>query len=204
ILGVVGCREQRPTGFNRALDSRRDLGPELVETLINTAALERGHLPIEGNPVATGRQLGFNDASKLLRRFGLEGIFGDGDDFFRGTLSVSLLELATAYATILEGGSRPATVFIRKVENTDRTLFSRPPAIFPAFNDHAIPEKLPVFLSGQSLSQADYWTVSLGEQCVVAIWIGFDQPRRFKLPAASILRLAAAQKKISGSNKNRK
>ena len=39
ILGVVGCREQRPTGFNRALDSRRDLGPELIEALINTASL---------------------------------------------------------------------------------------------------------------------------------------------------------------------
>ncbi|MDA7888818.1 penicillin-binding protein, partial [Akkermansiaceae bacterium] len=26
ILGVVGCREERPSGFNRALDSRRDLG----------------------------------------------------------------------------------------------------------------------------------------------------------------------------------
>lgn len=203
ILGVVGCREQRPTGFNRALDSRRDLGPELIEALINTASLERGHLPIKGNPVATGRQLGFNDASKLLRRFGLEGTFGNGDDFFRGTLSVSLLELATAYATILEGGSRPATVFIRKVESTDRTLFSRPPAIFPAFNDHAIPENLPVFFSGKSLSHADYWTVSLSKECVVATWIGFDQPKRFELPATSILRLSAAQKEISGSNKNR-
>ena len=203
ILGVVGCREKRPTGFNRALDSRRDLGPELVEALINTASLERGHLPIKGNPVATGRQLGYNEVSKLLRRFGLEGKFGKGDDFFRGSLSVSLLELATAYATILEEGSRPAPVFIRKVDSGDRTLFSRSPDTFPAFNDHAIPENLPTFFSGQSLSHADFWVVSLGKECVVATWIGFDQPKRFKIPETAILKISSAQKEITNALKAR-
>jgi len=197
ILGVVGCREKRPTGFNRALDSRRDLGPELVEALIKTASLERGHLPIKGNPVATGRQLGYSDASKLLRRFGLEGQFGKGDDLFRGSVSVSLLELARAYGTILEGGSKPETAFIRKVESEDRVLFARSPENFPAFNDRAIPENLPTFISGQSLSHADYWAVSLGKERLIATWIGFDQPKPFKLSKEVLSKLASAQKIIS-------
>ena len=201
IIGVVGCREQRPSGFNRALDSRRDLGFELTQALINTASLERSHLPIKGNPVATGRQLGYNDASKLLRRFGFEGTFGKGDDLFRGTLSVSLLELATAYATILEGGSRPTPIFIRKVESSGRTLFSRPPSAFPAFNDHAIPENLPVFISGQSLPQSDFWAVSLGNECVIAIWIGYDQPQRFQVSDSARSTLAASLEAISGKTR---
>ncbi|MDB4544422.1 penicillin-binding protein [Akkermansiaceae bacterium] len=197
ILGVVGCREERPSGFNRALDSRRDLGSELIEALINTASLERGHLPIKGRPVSTGRQLGYNECSKLLRRFGMEGVFGSGDDLFRGTLSISPLELATAYATILEGGSRPAPVFIRKVENEDNVLFSRPPAVFPAFNDHAIPEDLPVFIEGYSLSHSDYWTISLGKECLVVSWVGFDQPKRIEIPQAAILKMCASLKALS-------
>jgi membrane peptidoglycan carboxypeptidase len=102
ILAVVGCREKNPTGFNRALDSHRDLGPDLIEPLLGTIALERGHLPIKGNLVTTGRQLEEQDARQLLKRFGFEGTFGSGDDLYRGTISVSLLELATAYATIIQ------------------------------------------------------------------------------------------------------
>ena len=199
ILGVVGCRDQRPTGFNRALDSRRDLGPELTEALVSTASLERGHLPIKGNPVATGRQLGYNDASKLIRRFGFEGTLGSGDDLFRGTLSVSLIELATAYATLLEGGSRPAPVFIRSVKSADRSLFSRPPAIFPAFNSHAIPDDIPPFITGYSLPRTDFWTVTLGKTCLIVTWIGYDKPKRLELPNTTVSILEKSLNQIRGN-----
>lgn len=181
VLGVVGCREPSPTGFNRALDSHRDLGPNLIEPLIATCAMERRHVPIAGNPVATGRQLHPSDAIKLLRRFGFEGKFGQGEDLYRGSLSVSLLELATAYATILEGGSRPAPVFVRKVKNDDHTLFSRPPAFFPAFSAHAIPRKIPRLTSGFSLPQTDYWIAGLRENKVIVLWVGYDTPRKLNL-----------------------
>ncbi|MDB4790992.1 penicillin-binding protein, partial [Akkermansiaceae bacterium] len=161
VLGVVGCREKKPTGFNRALDSHRDLGPLMIEPLIGTIALERGHTPIVGKPVATGRQLQAQDAIQLLKRFGFEGTFGVGEDLYRGTLSVSPLELATAYATLLQDGSRPTPVFVRELIQKERTLFSRPAASFPAFADHSRLEKIPDFISGLSLPGTDHWAATL-------------------------------------------
>lgn len=184
VLAVVGCREKHPTGFNRSLDSHRDLGPAIMEPLVATAAMERGHVPIIGNPVATGRQLHPNDAIKLIRRFGFEGKFGEGEDLYRGSLSASLLELATAYATIIGGGSRPAPVFVRQVSNNDHTLFSRPPTFFPAFSAHAIPEKLPRNTRGFSLPQSDFWMTGLQDDCVVVLWIGYDTPEKLDLGEA--------------------
>lgn len=185
ILGVVGCREENPTGFNRALDSHRDLGPDMIEPLIATIALERGHLPIAGNPVATGRQLQNQDAIQLLGRFGFEGKFGKGDDLYRGTLSVSLLELATAYATILQQGSRPAPVFVRKLIHDEKELFRRPPAFYPAFSSHSRLESIPRHLSGRSLSKSDLWAAALSEEKVIVVWIGHDSPKRLQLGVAT-------------------
>jgi len=189
ILGVVGCREEKPTGFNRALDSHRDLGPNMIAPLIGTIALERGHLPIEGNPVSTGRQLQEQDAIQLLKRFGFEGTLGRGDDLYRGTLSASLLELATAYATILQSGSRPAPVFVRELIQNEKSLFRRPPAFFPAFDEHSRLEKIPRQLSGPSLSKCDYWAAALSPEKVIVVWIGFDQPRILGLKESSIRKL---------------
>jgi|TARA_B110000037_G_scaffold223136_1_gene302616 membrane peptidoglycan carboxypeptidase len=177
ILAVVGCREKNPTGFNRALDSHRDLGPDLIEPLLGTIALERGHLPIKGNLVTTGRQLEEQDARQLLKRFGFEGTFGSGDDLYRGTISVSLLELATAYATIIQHGSRPTPVFVRELLHEEKTLFRRPPSFFPAFSPHSRLNSIPRLLSGRSLPKCDLWAAALGKEKVIVVWIGYDKPR---------------------------
>ena len=191
LLGVVGCREKKPTGFNRALDSHRDLGPLMIEPLIGTIALERGHLPIVGNPVATGRQLQAQDAIQLLKRFGFEGTFGKGEDLYRGTLSVSPLELAIAYATLLQNGSRPMPVFVRELIQKERTLFSRPAASFPAFADHSRLKKIPDFISGLSLPGTDHWAASLSPEKVIVVWIGYDNPKPFNLSPRESQRLKA-------------
>ncbi len=185
VLGVVGCREKKPTGFNRALDSHRDLGPDMIAPLIGTIALERGHLPIEGNPVSTGRQLQDQDAIQLLKRFGFEGTLGRGDDLYRGTLSVSLLELATAYATILQSGSRPVPVFVRELIQNEKSLFRRPPAFFPAFDEHSRLKRIPRQLNGTSLSKSDYWAAALSPEIVIVVWIGYDQPQVLDLTGKS-------------------
>ncbi len=191
LLGVVGCREKKPTGFNRALDSHRDLGPLMIEPLIGTIALERGHLPIVGNPVATGRQLQAQDAIQLLKRFGFEGTFGKSEDLYRGTLSVSPLELAIAYATLLQNGSRPTPVFVRELIQKERILFSRPAASFPAFADHSRLKKIPDFISGLSLPGTDHWAASLSPEAVIVVWIGYDNPKPFNLSPRESQRLKA-------------
>ena len=197
LLGEVGCREKKPTGFNRALDSYRDLGPLMIEPLIGTIALERGHLPIDGNPVATGRQLQAQDAIQLLKRFGFEGTFGEGEDLYRGTLSVSPLELATAYATLLQNGSRPTPVFVRELIQKERTLFSRPAASFPAFADHSQLKEIPDFISGLSLPGTDHWAATLSPEQVIVVWIGFDNPKPFNLSARESQRLKADLQRIA-------
>lgn len=196
ILGVVGCREENPTGFNRALDSHRDLGPDMIAPLIGTIALERGHLPIAGNPVATGRQLKDQDAVQLLKRFGFEGTLGRGDDLYRGTLSASPLELATAYATLLQSGSRPSPVFVRELLQDDKSLFQRPPSFFPAFAEHSRLEKIPRQLSGTSLSNSDFWAATLTPEKVIVLWIGYDKPRRFALDQSAIQSLQRKLEKL--------
>ena len=197
VLGVVGCREKKPTGFNRALDSHRDLGPLMIEPLIGTIALERGHTPIAGKPVATGRQLQAQDAIQLLKRFGFEGTFGVGEDLYRGTLSVSPLELATAYATLLQDGSRPTPVFVRELIQKERTLFSRPAASFPAFADSSRLEKIPDFISGLSLPGTDHWAATLSPEKVIVVWIGYDNPKPFNLSPQDSQRLKTDLQRIA-------
>ena len=197
VLGVVGCREKKPTGFNRALDSHRDLGPLMIEPLIGTIALERGHTPIAGKPVATGRQLQAQDAIQLLKRFGFEGTFGVGEDLYRGTLSVSPLELATAYATLLQDGSRPTPVFVRELIRKERTLFSRPAASFPAFADSSRLEKIPDFISGLSLPGTDHWAATLSPEKVIVVWIGYDNPKPFNLSPQDSQRLKTDLQRIA-------
>lgn len=181
ILAIVGCRGSKPSGFNRALDMRRGVGVKLIEPLLATASLERGHLPVSERPVSTGRQLGEQQTIRLLKRFGFEGKFGKGDDLYRGTITVSPLELATAYATLLQGGERPAPSFVRRVTRGESQLFQRPPAFFPAFSSHAIPVVLPSRIEGYSLSKCDYWVTTLAEDCVHILWIGHDQPKRISV-----------------------
>jgi len=197
VLGVVGCREKKPTGFNRALDSHRDLGPLMIEPLIGTIALERDHTPIAGKPVATGRQLQAQDAIQLLKRFGFEGTFGVGEDLYRGALSVSPLELATAYATLLQDGSRPTPVFVRELIQKERTLFSRPAASFPAFADSSRLEKIPDFISGLSLPGTDHWAATLSPEKVIVVWIGYDNPKPFNLSPQDSQRLKTDLQRIA-------
>jgi penicillin-binding protein 1A len=184
VLAVVGSREKKPTGFNRALDARRDLGPTLVEPLIGTISLERGHLPIDGNPLATGRQLEQGDARQLLQRFGLDGRFGKGEDLFRGSLTVSPLALATAYATLLSKGSRPDPVFVKELIDDTETLFTREPSFFPAFSESSRLSTIPKFLSGYSLPSTDFWAATLSDDKIIVIWVGYDTPSALELDPA--------------------
>ena len=181
ILAIVGCLGEQPTGFNRALDMHRGLGISLAEPLINAAALERSQLPVPGKPVTTGRQLGETEMIRLLKRFGLDGQFGKGDDLYRGDFTVSPLELATAYATLLGGGQRPTPRFICKVENRVSELFNRPAAFFPAFSPESAPKTLSGILSGYSIARFDHWNIYLREDRIVILWIGFDKPQRLQL-----------------------
>jgi len=175
ILGIMGCRGPKASGFNRALDSRRGLGSDVMDPLISTCALERGHVPIKGKPVVTGRHLGEKEAIKLLKRFGFSGKFGTGDDLYRGTMTASLLELAKAYSTIVQNGNRPTERFILRVDEGTHQLISRDIETFPAFSKHATPKKLPKTIVGTSPSRSDIWGIAVSKDLVM---MGYDKPQK--------------------------
>ena len=178
ILGIVGNRGAKPTGFNRALDSYRGLGATMIEPFINTSALERGHLPISGKPVVTARQLSEKDALQLLKRFGFNKSFGSGDDLYRGTMTASPKEIALGLATIINDGKRPTSRFIIQVEEAGKTLFKLEPELFPAFSKGSTPKKIPSILVGTSPSKADLWGALISKEKVIVAWAGKDQPTK--------------------------
>ena len=106
-------------------------------------------------------------------------------------LCVSPLELAIAYATLLQNGSRPTPVFVRELIQKERTLFSRPAASFPAFADHSRLKKIPDFIRGLSLPGTDHWAASLSPEAVIVVWIGYDNPKPFNLSPRESQRLKA-------------
>ena len=179
ILGIVGCREQSPTPFNRILDARRGLGSCLTPFLEASAREARIH-PVANAPVVTGRQLGEKKTTELLKRLGFTGPFGTDDDLYRGDLSTTPLELATAAATLINKGQRPHTRFIRSISLDDKNLFIHQSSPYPAFAPYAV-VNLPEEVHGYSLGNLDFWHLNFSDKTVTLFWIGFDEPKPLKL-----------------------
>lgn len=177
ILAIVGNRHGHPTGFNRALDARRGLGA-IIEPFIDTCAREMRKLPIENNPAATGRQIGEEKTIGLLGRLGFTGPFGSGDDLYRGTLSATPLEVATAAATLANRGQRPLTRFINQIKLNEEILFQGPNESYPAFAPQAIdPSITGKSFSGNSPGKLDFWYLKIEKNRVFLFWFGFDQTK---------------------------
>lgn len=181
ILAIVGNRIGHPSVFNRALDARRGVG-DIIEPFIDACAREMRKLPIEGNPAATGRQVGEEKTIALLGRLGFTGPFGSGDDLFRGTLSATPLEVATAAATLANLGQRPHTRFVSQIKIGDEVFFKGPSELYPAFSAHATDQKIfgKAFV-GSSPGSLDYWYLRIEKNQVLLFWFGFDQPKAFRV-----------------------
>jgi penicillin-binding protein 1A len=195
IRAIVGGRQAAPTTFNRALDARRDVGP-VIGPFLSAAAAER-QLPIhEDQPVRTGRAIGHRDLVRLLRRIGFGGPFADGDDLYRGSLGATPLEMATAAATLANGGNRPRTFLLDEIRDSGGTLlFRSSPSLTGAIGNAAAETALgsafpaddpgqrrPRFLTGHSPGRSNAWGISLGTRHATCVWVGHDQPRPLHSP----------------------
>ena len=190
IRGIVDGRATGNTLFNRALDARRDLG-DLFTPFIYAAAAERGLQPVSGQPLRTGREIGSEDLIQLARRFGFNGPFLLGDDLFRGGVSATPLEIATALATLTRDGQRPRTHFLRELNDSEsnRILSIEPSnkSMFSPISTRTalaiqFPQETLRILVGTSPAKTDIWAVSCGSQHVVCLWVGHDRPRRLDSP----------------------
>jgi len=210
IQAAVGGRKTRPGRYHRALDARRDLGPVFTPFVL-AAAAERG-LPLDPDPVATGVRLGNAEMERLAKRFGFTGPFGKDRDLYRGSLSTTPLELATAAATLLNDGQRPRTHLVRTLRTSDGTItFQNDSRATSTFSRGAVRESLAVVFSAKSkrlliaTSPADFdaWGLLLDPRHVVCIWAGADQPKPLRestiLPALQSL-LTRLQTRLATPN----
>ncbi len=191
IRGIVGGRSTERTSFNRALDARRDLGG-VFTPFIYAAAAERGLQPRIDQPLSTGRDIGSEDLIRLAQRFGFEGPFLEGDDLYRGGVSATPLEVATAAATLTRDGQRPRTHFLRDLRDANLNLIlpALPPSPKPMFVPAAartalsmqFPEGEPRLLVSTSPGKTDVWGVSFGSLHSICIWVGHDKPSRLDDP----------------------
>lgn len=190
VRGIVGGRATGNSLFNRALDARRDLG-DLFTPFIYAAAAERGLQPVSGQPLRTGREIGTADLIQLARRFGFDGPFLREDDLFRGGVSATPLEIATAVATLTRDGQRPRTHFLRELKDSEsnRILSIEPSSksmFSPASTRTALTIQFPRgtqrILIGTSPAKTDIWAISCGSLHTVCLWVGHDKPRRLDSP----------------------
>lgn len=186
IRGIVGGRSLEKTTFNRAMDARRDVGSIITPFIFTAAATQ--DVPLEQDQaVAVGRQLDHSEMVNLIKRFGFEGPFGSGDDLYRGAVSATPLELATAAATLTHGGKRPRTYFVAELRDEEGLLV---PETVPSFTSAFQPEDVgkalsvqfprgqPRILTGTSPARTDVWGLSVGSEHSICLWIGHDNPRR--------------------------
>ena len=190
IRCLIGGTDYTKNTYNRALDSKRDLGP-ILTPLINLAALERNRAPIANQPVLTGRLIGSAETIRILKRTGLKGPFQSTEDLFRGGAAATPLELATAYSTIAAEGKRPHTYLIEKVTLEDGTvLFENSPSPSTAVEAANAKQALTSLKynsktkthhhTAPTHSKRDLWDVKITPETTSILWLGYDKPKEIE------------------------
>lgn len=194
VLAIIGGRDYETAPYNRALDSRIDLG-DAFTPFIYIAALERDQLAIPGEPVPTGKQIGEQETIRISKRLGIGGPFKT-TDLFRGTVQATPLELATAFSTIGSSGLRPYTHFIKKITTTNGTVIfdnhPEPSQVIEAGNAIETLELLRTTTKGtksyttSAFSDLGLWSMATSKNKTAILWIGNDIPK--KIPNATTLK----------------
>jgi penicillin-binding protein 1A len=152
--------------------------------------------------VRLGQEVGYEAIADLARRAGISGEVPLLPSMPLGTVSVSPLELTTAYTAFSGLGQKVEPRLVLRVERPDGTvLWQQPPprreeVLEPAVAylvDDVLRDALrrgtgapglPVGVAGQAAGKTgtstggdDVWFVGFTPDVVAGVWIGFDQPR---------------------------
>ena len=207
IRAVITARDPESSQYNRAFDTRRQLGP-VFQPFLFAFSTERGRLPIPGQPIQTARQLPKGEIKRLSKRVGLLGPFTEGDELARGNLQTTPLEIATALTALSNEGKKMTTFFITELLDSQNEL------LFQQQLNHKLvldplsaetPFSLTKKKTWSSLNNpgSDLWTLHTDQHLSVALWLGFDDPIDLPDPeqleigasalASALARIAAAQ-----------
>ena len=184
IKAIVGGRDPVKYPYNRALDSSLELGSAYYPFLY-LAALERGKLPIKNQPQVTGRQLDYNDMLAFSKRFGVySNANEDPAELYRGGVSATPLELATAYSIIRNDGKRAESYLIESIKDLEgKVLFQHQPYDVPAVKPGTASSCRDLLHKAKSYSYNDIayrykhlWVISSSDKHTAVFWLGHDLP----------------------------
>lgn len=184
IRSLVGGVDIRKSAFNRALDSKIDLG-DAFTPFIYATALERNKLPIKGKPAQTGKQLDAADTMRIAKRFGFSSPFNK-DEIFYGSGTTTPLELATAFAVLSNKGQRPHTYFVENISTLEGDLlFSNSANHSPAIQPGSASETIKLLKTNKGTVQYTtyafggraLWSMASYKNLTAVLWLGFDQAK---------------------------
>jgi penicillin-binding protein 1B len=160
--------------------------------------------------VRLAQKIGTDHILDVARRLGIESPLEPVPALALGAADVTPLELARAYATLDDGGARPMIRFFEDVVSPTGQTLERGPAARERVLDPGV-SFLAVSLlegvvdrgtarairsaglqgpiagkTGTTNDSKDAWFVGFTPDLVVAVWVGFDDPRNMKLPASRI------------------
>ncbi len=191
IRAIIGGTDYLKYPYNRALDSKLELGPAFTP-LIYLAALDRGKIPLKGKPIITGQQLGAKDLLGYCNRFKINHKPSENaDDLYRGSVYASPLQVANAYTIIQNGGTLAESYFIENISNsTGLKLFSQEHHkketvsagaalncrnMLIRANKHPTPDKQTILLTAYAYKHA--WVIASNNTHTAVIWLGHDLPK---------------------------
>lgn len=194
IRAVITARDPDSSQFNRAFDTRRQLGP-VFQPFLYAFSAERGRLPIPDQPIQTARQLPKGEIERLARRIGLGGPFTSGDELARGNLQATPLEVATALTVLSNEGEKPTTYLVQRLLDSEgAVLFEQKPSAKLVLDSFAAESPFDITKkrtwSALNHPANDLWALHSGEELAVALWLGFDDPA--DLPSADLLENGAS------------
>ncbi len=257
VRAMVGGRDYRAGGFNRAVTARRQPG-SAFKPFVWLAALEHGMHPedrVLDAPLRIGgwspqnfdgtyhgevtledalaqslntvsvRLLqasgGPRAAAEIARRLGVGGTMPEDLSLALGTGEVRLIDMASAYAALLNGGLRVRATGIERVDaNNQRLVLDRPgPArVIEAERAGEMREMLAAvvargsgraaavagrFVAGKTGTTQDYrdaWFIGEAGSTIIGVWLGNDDDRPMRgvtgssLPARLFHDIAAADR----------
>ena len=182
IRAIVTARDPVSSKFNRAFDSRRQLGP-VFQPFLYAFAAERGKAPIPNQPIQTARQLNPDDLIRLAKRQGLTGPFAEGDEFARGDLQATPLEFATSLLSLANEGERYRTYLLENVQDRQgKTFFIQQPKKRLVLDPFAVQALFDVSdketWHSPNLSQNDFWLAHVSPNLVLTLWLGYDDAKK--------------------------
>jgi len=158
--------------------------------------------------VRLAREVGTERIVDVAKRLGIESPLDPVPALALGAADVTPLELARAYATLANGGKRPTLRFFEDLSDAAGRTLERNAVASEAVLDpgtsflavsllegvvdrgtaHAVRDAGitgPVAgKTGTSDDSKDAWFAGFTPEMVAVVWVGFDQPRDMKLPAA--------------------